>query len=218
MVLDGGEFQRPGLDYLQRQGITGDVQIAGVVHMAVQVAQGVAGCPAARAGQFLCFVHQLGQLPFQILVPVTGRMPGGLAQDALAIGIHHDPPAVDQSTLLPCFVQNAGQPLHRTLLARLTGGKKRQLFGAQGHPGDLRRLLAHQKRRVVRFEKSIIHAVGAGVICRRLLHIAEQGAGLDHPAKIAVCVQDSCMIGILIHTFPFQKRTLSVIASHCQRL
>ena len=135
-----------------------------------------------------------------------------------SIGIHHDPPAVDQGTLLPCFVQNAGQPLHRTLLARLTGGNKCQLFGAQGHPGDLRRLLAHQKRRVVCFEKSIIHAVGAGEVCRRLLYIAEQGAGLDHPAKIAVSVQDSCMIGILIHTFPFQKRTLSVIASHCQRL
>ena len=134
------------------------------------------------------------------------------------VGIHHDPPAVDQSTLLPCFVQNSGQPLHRTFLARLTGGKKRQLFGTQGHPGDLRRLLAHQKRRVVRFEKSIVHAVGAGMVCRSLLHIAEQGAGLDHPAEIAVCVQDGGMIGILIHTFPFQKRTLSVIASHCQRL
>ena len=38
VVLDGDEFQRPALDYLQRQGITGDVQIAGVIHMAVQVA------------------------------------------------------------------------------------------------------------------------------------------------------------------------------------
>ena len=156
--------------------------------MAVQVAQRVAGRPAARRGQLLAFVHQLGQLLFHILVFVVGGAPAGLPHDVPRFGVHHDPAAVHEGQLLPGLVEDVGDPLHRAFFARLTGGIQRDLLAAGGHPVDLHGLLAHQKRRVAGGKEIVVHAVGAGVIRRSLLHIAEQGAGFELPVKITVGV------------------------------
>ena len=98
-----------------------------------------------------------------------------------------------------------GQALHGALLALLAGGDKGQLLRPQGHPGDLHGLLPHQERRVVRLEERIVHAVSPGVVRRSLLNVAEQGAGLQHPAEIAVAVLYDGLLGVLVqfHKKPF---------------
>ena len=105
-------------------------------------------------------------------------------------GVHHDPAAVYEGQLLPGLVEDVGDPLHRAFFARLTGSIQHDLLAAGGHPVDLHGLLAHQKRRVAGGKEIVVHAVGAGVIRRSLLHITEQGAGFELPVKITVGVQN----------------------------
>ena len=178
--------------------------------MAVQVAQRIAGRPIARKGQVLRFVHELGQLLFQRIIFVVGGAPTGLAQDALRLGIHHDPAAVHHGKLTARLVPQMGDPLHGAFFAGFTGRIQRDLFATGGHPVDLHRLFSHQKGCVAGGKKSVVHVIGAGVIRCRLFHVAEQGAGLEHPAEVAVRVQNGEGLGEVIQfhcqTFLFNQK------------
>ena len=91
------------------------------------------------------------------------------------------------------------------MFADLRPGGKGQRFGTLGHTVKFQGLLAHQKGHTAIFEELVIHTKGAGVVCRNLLHIAQQGAGLEQAAEVGICVHDGHGLGVkeLFHGFSF---------------
>ena len=164
--------------------------------MAVEVAHGVAGPALPCRRQWLALVDDLGQLFGQVVVLEVRCVPAGGAQDAPYLCIHGHPAAVHEGQLLPRLAGDGGQALHGALLEGLTGRRERYLLGPARHPPDPEGLFAHEERTVALLKKGVVHAVGPSVVCRHLFHIAEEGAGLQAAAKIAVAVQHGHMLSI----------------------
>ena len=67
-----------------------------------------------------------------------------------------------------------------------------------GRTVDAQRLLAHQKGHPVVVEELVIHAEGAGVIRRHLLHIAQKSAGLEQTAEIRIRILHERGLNVVI--------------------
>ena len=164
--------------------------------MAVEVTHGVAGAALPCRRQRLALVDDLGQFFGQVVVLEVRHRPAGGAQDAPCLSVHDHPAAVHEGQLLPCFAGDGSQPFHRAFLEHLAGRGQVDLLRTAGHPPDPEGLLAHEECVVALPEKGVVHAVSPGMVCRHLLHIPEQSAGLQAAAEVAVAVQHGHLLRI----------------------
>ena len=206
MVVDRSKGHGAFAHHFQRQRIADKVQIECVVQMAVQIALGIMRRPLPCAGQTILALVQLQrQLVLHRIVPEILHRPARLPQDTALGKACHDPAAVHHSHLFALGIGQGGNAFDRTVFADLRPGGKGQRFGTLGHAVKFQGLLAHQKGHTAIFEELVIHTKGAGMVCRNLLHIAQQGAGLEQAAEVGICVHDCHGLGVkeLFHGFSF---------------
>ena len=210
MVVDRSKGHGAFAHHFQRQRIADKIQIECVVQMAVQIALGITRRPLPCAGQTILALVQLQrQLVLHRIVPEILHRPARLPQDTALGEACHDPAAVHHCHLFALGIGKCGDAFDGTVFADLRPGGKGQRFGTLRHAVKFQGLLAHQKGHAAFFEELVIHTKGAGVVCRNLLHIAQQSAGLEQAAEVCVCIHNGhrFRVKILFHGFPsFYKK------------